>query len=88
MPRVRRGSARRQKHNKVLKSTRGQSTVASRHYREAVQARLRAGQHATVGRKLKKRDFRALWITRISAACRQRGVSYSRFMHGLKEADI
>ena len=66
-------------------------TVEGAQERQQVHQREQAdqpGQHATVGRKLKKRDFRALWITRISAACRQRGVSYSRFMHGLKEADI
>ena len=85
MPRVRKGAARSRKHKKTLKSTRGYIGAASRRYRVAREAILRAAQYATVGRKLKKRDFRRLWITRISAACRQRGITYSRFMHALVE---
>jgi len=85
MPRVRKGSARARKHRKILKAARGHIGAGSRRYRVAREARLRAGQHAVIGRKLRKRDFRRLWITRISAACRMRGVSYSRFMHGLAE---
>ncbi len=88
MPRVRKGAARSRKHKKVLKSARGYIGAASRRYRIAREARLRAGQYATIGRKLKKRDFRRLWITRISAACRQRGQTYSRFMHALAEKGI
>jgi large subunit ribosomal protein L20 len=83
MPRVRKGAARSRKHKKVLKSARGYIGAASRRYRVAREAWLRAGQYATIGRKLRKRDFRRLWITRISAACRQRGLTYSRFIHGL-----
>ena len=85
MPRVRKGSARARKHKKILKAARGHIGAGSRRYRIAREVGLRAGQHAVIGRKLRKRDFRRLWITRISAACRMRGVSYSRFMHGLTE---
>ena len=88
MPRVRKGSARARKHKKILKAARGHIGAGSRRYRVAREARLRAGQHAAIGRKLRKRDFRRLWITRISAACRMRGVSYSRFMHGLAENGV
>ncbi|OPX23120.1 MAG: 50S ribosomal protein L20 [Planctomycetales bacterium 4484_123] len=88
MPRVRKGAARRRQHKKILKSTRGYIGAASRRYRVAREAWLRAGQYATIGRKLRKRDFRRLWITRISAACRQRGMLYSRFMHALSAQGI
>ena len=88
MPRVRLGAARAQKHKKILKAARGHIGAGSRHSRGAREAMLRAGQHATVGRKLKKRDFRRLWITRISAACHMRGTNYSRFMHGLIEKGV
>jgi len=88
MPRVRTGAARTRRHKRVLKSTRGMIGAASRRYRVAREAQVRAGQHATIGRKLKKRDFRRLWITRISAACRQRGHTYSRFIHGLSERGV
>ena len=82
------GAARARKHKKILKSTRGQIGAASRRYRVAREAWLRAGQYATIGRKLRKRDFRQLWITRISAACRQRGISYSRFINALAQAEV
>lgn len=88
MPRVRKGAARARKHKKILKSTRGYIGAASRRYRVAIEAWLRAGRYATEGRKLKKRDFRRLWVTRISAACRQRGATYSHFMHGLSEKGV
>jgi len=88
MPRARKGSARRQKHKEILKEVRGHIGAASRHYRVAKEAYIRAGQHARIGRKLRKRDFRRLWITRISAACRQRGLTYSRFIHALNERGI
>jgi len=88
MPRVRKGAARARKHKRILKSTRGQIGAASRRYRVAREAWLRAGQYATIGRKLRKRDFRRLWITRISAACRQRGLTYSRFVNALAGAEI
>ncbi len=83
MPRVRKGAARTRKHKRILKATRGQIGAASRRYRAAKEAVFSAGQYASIGRKLKKRDYRRLWITRISAACRQRGLTYSRFMNAL-----
>ncbi len=88
MPRVRKGSARRRKHNRVLKDARGYYGVHSRHYRQALQATFRAGVNATRDRKRRKREFRALWITRISAACMQRGIRYSRFMYALIESGV
>jgi len=88
MPRVRKGAARRRKHKRVLRAARGYHGAASRRYRVAKQAIFRAGVNATRDRKLRKRNFRRLWITRISAACRQRGVPYSRFVNGLFMADI
>jgi large subunit ribosomal protein L20 len=88
MARVRKGSARRQKHRKVLKAARGYYGRHSRNYRLAKQAIFRAGVNATRDRKLRKRDFRRLWITRITAACRQRDVRYSQFMHALDKAGI
>jgi len=88
MPRVRKGSARRRKHKRVLKAAKGYHGAASRRYRLALQAIFRAGVNATTDRKRRKRDFRRLWITRISAACRQRGIQYSRLMFALDQADI
>ena len=88
MPRVRKGSARRRKHKKVLKAAKGYYGAASRRYRLALQSTYRAGVNATRDRKLRKRNFRRLWITRITAACRQRGMRYSVFIHGLAEANI
>ncbi|MFW6062388.1 MAG: 50S ribosomal protein L20 [Planctomycetota bacterium] len=88
MPRVRKGAARRQKHRKILKQAKGYRGRHSRNYRLAKQAVFRAGVNATKDRKLRKREFRRLWVTRITAACEQRGVKYSRFMHGMREAGI
>ena len=88
MPRVRKGAARRRKHKAVLKAARGYRGSASRRYRLALQSIFRAGVNATRDRKRKKREFRRLWITRITAACRQRGVNYSRFMYACRETDI
>ena len=88
MPRVRKGAARRRKHKRVLKAASGFHGAASRRYRLAVQAVFRAGVSATRDRKRRKREFRRLWITRITAACQQRGVRYSRFMFGLTESGI
>ena len=88
MPRVRKGSARRRKHRKVLKQARGYVGATSRHYRLAKQAVYRAGVFATRDRKQKKREFRALWITRINAAAREHGLSYSRFVDGLNKAEV
>jgi large subunit ribosomal protein L20 len=88
MPRVRKGAARRRKHRRVLRDAKGYHGAASRRYRVALQQTFRAGVMATRDRKRRKRDFRRLWITRITAACRQRGLTYSRFLHDLADADI
>jgi len=88
MPRVRKGAARHQKHRKVLKAARGFHGAPGRRYRLAIQSVFRAGVNATKDRRRRKRDFRRLWITRISAACQQRGIAYSRFMYGLAESDV
>jgi len=83
MPRVRKGSARKRKHKRVLKAARGFHGANSRRYRIAKGKIFRAGVFATRDRKNRKREFRRLWITRISAACKQRDINYSRFMAGL-----
>jgi len=88
MPRVRKGAAKRRKHKKVLKSVRGYRGAGSRHYHYAIEISMKAGRYATFSRKLRKRDFRMLWIARISAACRQRGWTYSRFMNALSRCPI
>ena len=76
------------KKKKVLKSARGYWGARSKQYRVANQAVMKSGQYAYVGRRLKKRDFRQLWIARINAGCRMNNISYSQFMHGLKMANI
>lgn len=88
MPRVRIGSARKRKHKRVLREARGYFGTKSRHYQQAKVARMRAGRYAWRDRRQRKRDMRALWITRITAACRMRGTRYSLFMNGLKLAGI
>lgn len=88
MPRVKRGNHRLKKRKRVLSKAKGYFLGKSKLYRYAREAVNRADQFAYIGRKLKKRDFRALWITRISAASRAQGLNYSRFMHGLKGAGI
>ena len=88
MPRVRFGVARHRKHKRILKKARGFWGGRHRLYRSAKETLIRAEAYATRDRRNRKRDFRRLWITRISAACEMRGVKYSRFMHGLKEAKI
>ncbi len=88
MPRVRIGSARKRKHTRVLREARGYFGTKSRHYQQAKVARMRAGRYAWRDRRQRKRDMRALWITRITAACRMRGTRYSLFMNGLKLAGI
>ena len=88
MPRVRKGAARHRAHKRVLKSVKGHRSAAGHLYRSAKVAAVRAGVYARFGRKLKKRNFRALWITRLTAACRQRGIMYSRLVSGLKKANI
>ena len=88
MPRVRKGSARRQPKKRILKAVKGHRGAPGHLYRLAKEAATRAGVYARVGRKLRKRDFRGLWVIRLSAACRQRGIRYSQFINGLKKANI
>jgi large subunit ribosomal protein L20 len=86
--RVKGGYATRRRRKKVFNRAEGFRGKRKNVWRVAKQAVDRAGQHAYKGRKLKKRDFRRLWIIRINAASRLHGLSYSRFMHGLKQAGI
>ncbi|MBE8168253.1 MAG: 50S ribosomal protein L20 [Shewanella sp.] len=88
MPRVKRGVTARARHKKVLKLAKGYYGARSRTYRVAAQAVTKAGQYAYRDRRQKKRQFRQLWIARINAASRQNGLSYSRFINGLKKASI
>lgn len=88
MPRVKRGTTAKARHKKILKLAKGYQGARSRVYRVAKQAVIKAGQYAYRDRKQKKRQFRALWIARINAAVREQGISYSRFMAGLKKANI
>ena len=78
----------RKRRNKILKMAKGYWGSKSKHYKMANQAMMKSLTYAYIGRRLKKRDFRRLWITRISAACKANGMNYSTFMHGLKLADI
>lgn len=88
MPRVKRGVTARARHKKVLAQAKGYRGARSRVYRVAKQAVIKAGQYAYIGRKQRKRQFRALWIVRINAAVREYGLSYSRFINGLAKAGI
>ena len=88
MARVKRGVIARARHKKVLKQAKGYYGARSRVYRVAVQAVTKAGQYAYRDRRNKKRVFRALWITRINAAVREHGMTYSVFINGLKKAAI
>ena len=88
MPRVKRGVAARARHKKILKQAKGYYGARSRSYRSAKQAVIKAQQYAYRDRKVRKRDFRALWIQRINAAVREHGWSYSRFIHALASANI
>ena len=88
MPRVKRGVTARASHKKVLDAAKGYRGRRSRVYRVAKQAVMRAGQYAYRDRRNKKRVFRALWITRINAATREHGLTYSKFINGLKKAEI
>ena len=88
MPRVKRGVTARARHKKVLKLAKGYYGARSRTFRVAVQAVTKAGQYAYRDRRQKKRQFRQLWIARINAASRQNGLSYSRFIDGLKKASV
>jgi large subunit ribosomal protein L20 len=88
VPRVKRGTKRRASRRKTLALTSGFYLTKSKLYRSAQEAAEKALRYAYVGRRQKKRDFRSLWIVRINAACRENGLSYSKFMHGLKAAGI
>jgi large subunit ribosomal protein L20 len=88
VPRVKRGTHRRDSRKKILKQASGYFLTKSKLYRSAQEAVERGLKFAYIGRKNKKREFRALWIVRINAACREAGLSYSVFLHGLKTAGI
>jgi large subunit ribosomal protein L20 len=88
MPRVKRGVVAHRRHKKVLKQAKGYYGARSRIFRVAKQAVTKAGQYAYRDRRQRKRQFRALWITRINAQSRANGLNYSRLINGLKKADI
>ena len=88
MARVKGAMMTRKRRNKVLGLAKGYWGAKSKHYKMAYEQVMKSGRYAYVGRKRKKRDFRQLWITRISAACKMNGMNYSTFMHGLKLAGI
>ncbi|MBE6731687.1 MAG: 50S ribosomal protein L20 [Ruminococcaceae bacterium] len=88
MARVKGALATRKRRNKILKLAKGYWGSKSKHFKMAKQAVMKSGNYAYIGRKHKKRDFRRLWITRISAACKMNGINYSTFMNGLKKAGI
>ena len=88
MARVKRGVVARRRHKKIISRAKGYYNARRKVFRAAKQAVIKAGQYAYIGRKQKKRQFRALWIVRINAGARQFGLSYSRLMNGLKKANI
>ena len=88
MARIKGAMMTRKRRNKVLKAAKGYWGAKSKHFKMAKQAVLKSGNYAFAGRKLKKRDFRRLWIARISAQAKACGMNYSQFMHGLKVAGI
>ena len=88
MARVKGAMMARKRRNKVLKMAKGYWGAKSKHFKMAKQAVMKSGNYAFVGRKQKKREFRKLWITRISAQAKVNGINYSQFMHGLKKAGI
>ncbi len=88
MPRVKRGNKRTERRKKILALAKGYYGTKSKLYRSAKESVEKALNYAYMGRKLKKRDFRKLWIVRINAACRLNGMKYSQFIHGLKLAEI
>jgi large subunit ribosomal protein L20 len=88
MPRARKGAARTQARRKLLREARGYFGTKSRHKQQAKVAIMRAKRYAWRDRRARKRDFRALWITRITAACRMRGTRYSLFINGLQRAGV
>lgn len=88
MPRARAGKVRKRRVKKVLSITKGFVGAASKRYRTAKNAMMKALNYSYIGRKQKKRNFRKLWIARINAECRNNGITYSQFMNGLKKAEI
>ena len=88
MARIKGGMKARRRHNRVLKLAKGYRGARSKQYRIAKQSVMRALNSSYAGRKQRKREFRKLWITRINAAARMNGLSYSKFMHGLKLAEV
>ena len=88
MARVKGAMATRKRHKRVLKLAKGYRGAKSKLFRTAKQAVMKSLSYAYIGRKQKKRDFRRLWITRISVACKLNGTTYSKFMNGLKKAEI
>ena len=88
MARVKGALATRKRRKKVLKLAKGYWGAKSKHFKMAKEAVMKSGNYAYIGRRQKKRDFRRLWITRISAACKMNDINYSSFMNGLKKAGI
>ena len=88
MARVKGAMMTRKRRNKTLKLAKGYWGSKSKHLKMAKEAVMKSGNYAYIGRRLKKRDFRKLWITRISAACKMNGMNYSTFMNGLKKAGV
>lgn len=88
MARVKGALATRKRRKKILKLAKGYWGAKSKHFKMAKEAVMKSGNYAYIGRRQKKRDFRRLWITRINAACRMNGITYSAFINGLKKADI
>ena len=86
--RIKRSVNALKKRRSILKQAKGYRGAKSKLYRVAREAVMKSGQYAYIGRRLKKRNFRSLWITRINAACRMNDISYSQFMYGLKKAEV
>lgn len=88
MARIKGALATRKRRKKTLKLAKGYWGAKSKHFKMAKEAVMKSGNYAYIGRRAKKRDFRRLWITRISAACKFNGINYSQFMNGLKKAGV
>lgn len=88
MARIKGAIATRKRRKKILKLAKGYWGARSKHFKMAKEAVMKSGNYAYIGRKQRKRDFRRLWITRISAACKENGMNYSTFINGIKKANI
>jgi len=88
MARVKGALATRKRRKKILKLAKGYWGAKSKHFKMAKEAVMKSGNYAYIGRKQRKRDFRRLWITRISSGCKANGINYSSFMNGLKKAGV